>query len=110
MSTNRYHGSHNQVAFVGGIKGGPSALHLLPSCHLAEFIDRCEYNHANVWEDTGRVGFSGSVEFTWLSAGSQTQYPSGCAVECWSLLSRSPVEVGKCGRKTSTVGLRLYTA
>ena len=32
--------------------------------------------------------------------------PSGHAkglVECWSLLSGSPVEVGKSGRKTSTV-------
>ena len=54
----------------------------------------------------GLAGLSGSVKFAWLSAGGQTQCPSGHAkglVECWSLLSGSPVEVGKCGRKTSTV-------
>ena len=52
-------------------------------------------------------GFSGSVKFAWLSASGQTQCPLGgmlkVLVECWSLLSGSPVEVGKSGRKTSTV-------
>ena len=95
--------THNQVASVGSIKGGPSALHF----GSPRRVHRCEYMQ-KVFGKTleyGRVGFSGVVIY-WLSAGGQTQYPSGCAkglVECWSLLSGSPVEVGKCGRKTSTV-------
>ena len=50
---------------------------------------------------------SGSVKF--LLAVSQWPLPSvlrdmlKVLVECWSLLSGSPVEVGKSGKKTSTV-------
>ena len=50
------------------------------------------YLTCNVWEDTG---VRPSCKFAWLSAGGQTQCPSGHAnglVECWSLLSGSPVE------------------
>ena len=74
------------------------------SGHLSEFIT------GSTWfgktPEYSLAGFSGSVKFAWLSTSGQIQCPSGHAsglVECWSLLMGSQVEVGKCGRKTSTV-------